>query len=134
MRNAPHTISAEGLAERISRVLRGVFADRRHAVKTLADRIWADPRAVENWLAANCAPRSAEMIRLMAAEPEIEAEILMMVAEARTAIRAKDQAARERERRLISARLERLSDALGDVDAGDRVATGQGLAAGGARV
>lgn len=43
------------------------------------------PRTAENWLAGTHAPNGEKLINLMAANPELEAEILRLVAERRAA-------------------------------------------------
>lgn len=132
MLTEPRPLTAESLAQRIGDVLRLLLAERRNGVKHLARRIWADHRAVENWQGGRCAPRSAELIRLMAAEPAVEAEVWRMVADEKQAMRAAALAARERERRLLGARLDHYDDLLGEADAANCMGAGEGLARSGA--
>lgn len=134
MMNAPRSVTAETLAERIAATLRVLLAERRNGVKHLARRIAADFRAVENWQGGRCAPRSAELIRLMAAEPAIKAEVLRMVADEEQAMRAVALAARQQERRLLGARIDHYDDLLGEADAADSMGAGESLGLGGARV
>lgn len=127
MLTEPRPLTAESLAHRIANVLRLLLAERRNGVKHLARRVWADHRAVENWQGGRCAPRSAELIRLMAAEPAIEAEVLRMVADEKQAMRAAALAARQQERRLLGARLDHYDDLLGEADAANCLGAGEGL-------
>lgn len=85
MLTVPAPVSAETLAERIGAALRGAWADQRHATKRLSRRLDADPRAVENWMAGRCAPRAAELVRLMAECDAVRVEIETLIAEARAA-------------------------------------------------
>lgn len=130
----PRPLTAESLAQRIGDVLRVLLAERRNGVKHLARRIWADHRAVENWQGGRCAPRSAELIRLMAAEPAVKAEVLRMVEDEAQAMRSAALAARQQERRLLGARLDEYADLLGEADATNCVGAGESLAVGGARL
>lgn len=114
-------LTAEGLAQRVGNVLRRVLAERRNGVKHLARRIWADHRAIENWQGGRCAPRAAELIRLMAAEPAVEAEVMRMVAEEKLAMREAEHAARQQERRQINARLDHYNNLLGDEYGGESI-------------
>lgn len=134
MLTAPRPLTAESLAERIGDVLRVLLAERRNGVKHLARRIWADHRAVENWQGGRCAPRSAELIRLMAAEPAVKAEVLRMVEDEAQAMRSAALAARQQERRLLGARLDEYADLLGEADATNCMGAGESLAGGGARL
>jgi hypothetical protein len=79
----PQAVTAEGLAGRISVALRASYGDSRHAITRLSRRISADPRAVENWMYGRCAPRSAELVRLMAENDAVAAVVLAMAREAR---------------------------------------------------
>jgi hypothetical protein len=134
MLTAPRPLTAESLAQRIGDVLRVLLAERRNGVKHLARRIWADHRAVENWQGGRCAPRSAELIRLMAAEPAVKAEVLRMVEDEAQAMRSAALAARQQERRLLGARLDEYADLLGEADATNCMGAGESLAVGGARL
>ena len=72
------TLTADSLAEHISTVMRRSYGESRHAITRLSRRICADPRAVENWMYGRCAPRSAELVRLMAENDEIAAEVVAL--------------------------------------------------------
>ena len=76
-------VTADSLAERISVTLRRNYGDTRHAITRLSRRISADPRAVENWWYGRCAPRSAELVRLMAENDEIAAAVMDMARQAK---------------------------------------------------
>lgn len=64
-------VTAQDVAARISTALRSLFDDRRHAAKAIAQRVDATPRAAEDWLQGETAPRAAELIRLCAEFDEV---------------------------------------------------------------
>lgn len=72
-------LSTEALAASLSDVLRRRWSRYRSAAKELAAEVGADPRAAKNWLAGANAPRLADAIELMAADPEVEEHILSLV-------------------------------------------------------
>lgn len=72
-------ITSETVAASLAHVLRRRWSRYRSAAKELAAEINADPRAAKNWLAGANAPRLAEAIELMAADPEVEEHILALV-------------------------------------------------------
>lgn len=72
-------VTSEALASSIGGVLRRKWSRYRSAAKELAAEIGADPRAAKNWLAGANAPRLADAIELMAADPEVEEHILALV-------------------------------------------------------
>ena len=76
-------LTSEGLAERISSVMRASYGETRHAITSLSRRLCADPRAVENWMYGRCAPRSAELVRLMAENDAIAAVVLDLARQAK---------------------------------------------------
>ena len=78
-------ISTETIAERIAEVLRRRWSAYRSPAKQLARDVSADPRAASNWLSGNNAPHLAQTIELMAADPEVEALILDLVRDRRSA-------------------------------------------------
>lgn len=84
------TLTADVLAERLGAALRRGWGDVRYATKRISRRVDADPRAVENWMSGRCAPRAAELIRLMAECDAVRAEVETLVAETRA--RAMDTA------------------------------------------
>ena len=67
------------LSDRLTDALRARYGALRHGHKTLARAALATPRAAENWLSGECAPRLAQVIEIMAADPEIEAVVLGLV-------------------------------------------------------
>lgn len=73
------TLSSEAVAASLASVLRRRWSRYRSAAKELAAAVDADPRAAKNWLAGSNAPRLADVIELMAADPEVEAHILDLV-------------------------------------------------------
>ena len=79
------SLTAELLAERIGAALRSGWGDQRHATKRISRQVDADPRAVENWMSGRCAPRAAELIRLMAECDAVRREVETLVAEVRAA-------------------------------------------------
>lgn len=81
----PATVTADSLAEHIGAALRRSCGESRYAITRLARRIGADPRAVENWWYSRCAPRSAEMVRLMAENAEVAAVVLDLARQVRGA-------------------------------------------------
>lgn len=81
-------ITANHVAERISTVLRRQVQERRYAAQRIAEKACVTPRCVDNWVNGTTAPRSAELIRLMASCDEIAAEVLQLVEEARACSRS----------------------------------------------
>lgn len=73
------TLSSDAIATSIAGVLRRRWSRYRSAAKELAADVGADPRAAKNWLAGANAPRLADAIELMAADPEVEEHILSLV-------------------------------------------------------
>jgi transcriptional regulator with XRE-family HTH domain len=70
-RNPMSAVTAEDVAATISAALRLRFDRTRHAAKAIARRVETTPRAVEDWLQGETAPRSAELIRLCAEFDEV---------------------------------------------------------------
>lgn len=87
MHTAP--LTADDLAARIGAAMRAKWGDVRHATKRISRRVQADPRAVENWMSGRCAPRAAELIRLMADCEAVRAEVNALI-EQEIAARAMD--------------------------------------------
>lgn len=74
-RNPMAAVTAQDVAAMISAALRQRFDRTRHAAKDIAQRVDATPRAVEDWLQGETAPRSAELIRLCAEFDEVFDEV-----------------------------------------------------------
>lgn len=70
-RNPMAAVTAQTVAAMISAALRQRFDRTRHAAKDIASRVDATPRAVEDWLQGETAPRAAELIRLCAEFDEV---------------------------------------------------------------
>jgi hypothetical protein len=71
-----------GLADRIGSALRGAYG-RRGADKAIARDAEADTRTAQGWLYGRTAPRSTDLLELMAANDQLETEILALVREIR---------------------------------------------------
>ena len=78
-------LTPELCAERISAVLRRSYLWTRFADKLLAERINADPRAVQNYLYGSHCPPAHKLIELMAECSELADEVNRLVAERRAA-------------------------------------------------
>ena len=59
--------------------LRAKYGELKHAPKRLAALTGTTPRTAENWLAGQCAPQSAQLIALMAADPAMEQVVMELV-------------------------------------------------------
>ena len=74
-------LTQDAYRETITGTIRLVFGPRRNAAKILAGKTGASPRTAENWLAGTCAPRGAELIKLMAECAELRAEVDRLITE-----------------------------------------------------
>lgn len=79
--HTPDLLSSTGILARLGAALRDSFG--RHAAKRMANVANNDPRTIEGWLQARKSPRSVELIRLMAANDELEQQVLALVREIR---------------------------------------------------
>ena len=79
----PGMTTAAVISDRISETLRREYAPYRYAEKLLARKVHASPRAVRNWFSGICAPRAAELVRLMAESEELEREVARLIQELR---------------------------------------------------
>jgi len=64
-------VTAHDVSDSISSALRRAVGNARHAAKTIAGKVKAQPRTVESWLSGETAPRAAELIRLMGEYDEV---------------------------------------------------------------
>lgn len=83
---APHNLQnltdRPGIVRRIGAALRGAYSDR-HAAKRLSQDTRSDSRTAEAWLYGRTPPRSPELLEAMAANDELENQILALVREIR---------------------------------------------------
>ncbi len=75
------TLSQDAYQQTVSATLRRVFGPLRNASKIVARKTGSSPRSVENWFAGTCAPRGAELIKLMAECAELRAEVDRLIDE-----------------------------------------------------
>jgi hypothetical protein len=74
---------ASGFTEVVSGVLQRHYGPMRCGRKVVARIAETSHRTADNWFAGRNAPKGPELIRLMAANDELKAEILRLVEETR---------------------------------------------------
>lgn len=68
-------IGQDEFTQRICDAIRRSVAGDASGVKTIARHANANVRTVENWLAKRSTPHALHLVRMMAAMPEVQAEV-----------------------------------------------------------
>lgn len=73
-------IGQDEFTQRICDAIRRSVAGDASGVKTIAKHANANVRTVENWLAKRSTPHALHLVRMMAAMPEVQAEVRRLAA------------------------------------------------------
>jgi hypothetical protein len=81
LRSAPvHKFSNDDLAQVVSGVLKGAFADKKSGIKTIQKVANSNYRTAKNWWEGRNAPDGLNLLKLMAEVPELQAEVRRLTA------------------------------------------------------